>query len=74
MSSEVISVDPTKVEAISSWAIPKNASEVRSFLGLAGYYRRFVHDFSKIARPLTQLIRKGVRFVWDDQCDEAFRI
>ena len=74
VSSEGISVDPTKVEAISTRAIPRNASEVRSFLGLAGYYRRFVRDFSKIARPLTQLTRKDVRFVWDDQCDEAFRI
>ena len=74
VSSEGISVDPAKVEAISTWAIPRNASEVQSFLGLAGYYRRFVRDFSKIARPLTQLTRKDIRFVWDDQCDEAFRI
>ena len=74
MCSEGISVDPTKVEAISTWSIPKHASEVRSFLRLAGYYRRFVRDFSKIARPLTQLTRKDVRFVWNEQCDEAFRI
>ena len=55
MSSEGISVDPSKVEAVENWPKPKSVSEVRSFLGLAGYYRRFVEGFSKIALPLTQL-------------------
>ncbi|MGV7988939.1 ribonuclease H family protein, partial [Mycobacterium kansasii] len=49
-----------------------NASEIRSFLGLAGYYRRFIEGFSRIAAPLTRLTRKGVEFVWSDACEKAF--
>ena len=67
-----ISVDPSKIEAVSTWQIPKNVSEIRSFLGLAGYYRRFVQDFSRIASPLTKLTQKGVPYVWSEKCDEAF--
>ena len=52
VSKEVISVDPAKVEAVSIWTVPKNVTEIRSFLGLVGYYRRFVEGFSKIAAPL----------------------
>ncbi|XP_073120087.1 uncharacterized protein [Henckelia pumila] len=62
----------TKVEAVRNWAAPKNATEIRSFLGLAGYYRRFIQDFSKIALPLTSLTRKGVKFVWSEQCEKSF--
>ena len=57
------SVDPSKVEAMVNWARPTNVSEVRSFLGLAGYYRRFVEGFSHIATPLTQLTHKSAKFV-----------
>ncbi|KAK8623010.1 hypothetical protein V6N13_117906 [Hibiscus sabdariffa] len=64
VSAEGIQVDPSKIEAIVSWKQPKNVSEIRSFLGLAGYYRRFVEDFSIIAAPLTKLLRKDVLFVW----------
>ena len=60
MSEEGIRVDPTKVEAIVNWKPPRNVTEVRSFLGLAGYYRRFVRGFSIIASSLTKLLRKGV--------------
>ena len=72
VSEEGISVDPSKIEAVLNWERPKNVSEIRSFLGLAGYYRRFVENFSKIASPLTKLTRKNVKFVWDDKCEEAF--
>ncbi|KAL0543937.1 hypothetical protein IC582_019043 [Cucumis melo] len=65
VSSEGISVDPTKIEADTSWPRPFTVSEIRSFLGLAGCYRRFVEDFSRIASPLTQLTRKGTLFVWN---------
>ena len=72
VSKEGISVDPTKVEVVLNWNRPKNLSEIRSFLGLAGYYRRFVKDFSRIATPLTQLTRKGVKFEWNGECEQAF--
>jgi len=67
-----IVVDPSKVEAVSQWDTPKSVTEVRSFLGLAGYYRRFNERFSKIALPLTQLICKGRAFVCDVQCENSF--
>ena len=62
VSKEGISVDPAKVEVVSNWSRPRNTSELRSFLGLAGYYRRFVEGFSKIATPLTHLMRKNHKF------------
>jgi hypothetical protein len=72
ISGEGISVDPEKVKAIMEWPVPKNAHEVRSFMGLAGYYRRFVEGFSKIAKPITTLQCKGVRYEWTEECDSAF--
>ncbi|XP_073137761.1 uncharacterized protein [Henckelia pumila] len=72
VSAKGIEVDPSKVEAVRNWVAPKNATEIRSFLGLAGYYRRFIQDFSKIALPLTSLTRKGVKFVWSEQCEKSF--
>ena len=56
-------MDPQKIEAVVSWKLPKNVSEVKSFLGLVGYYRKFVEGFSKIAAPLTKLTRKDVKYV-----------
>ena len=67
-----ISVDPSKVEAVLQWDTPKSATEVRSFLGLAGYYRKFIEGFSKLALPLTKLTGKGKAFIWDAQCEESF--
>ena len=70
--AEGIRVDPAKIEAIVSWKAPRNVIEVRSFLGLAGYYRWFVKGFSVIASSLTKLFRKGVKFAWDDKCQSSF--
>src|SRR5438128_9573998 len=61
-----VAVDPTKVEAILNWKTLTNVSEIRSFLGLARYYRRFIESFSKIALPMTQLFQKGVEFKWTE--------
>ena len=68
-----ISVDPQKIEAVVNWPQSTNVTKVRSFLGLAGYYRKFVKDFSKIALPLTQLTQKGISFDWTDQRESAFQ-
>ena len=67
-----VSVDPKKVEAMMSWERPKSVFKIHSFLGLAGYYRRFIEDFSRIAAPMTKLTRKEVKFDWDYRCEEAF--
>ncbi|GJT83373.1 putative nucleotidyltransferase, ribonuclease H [Tanacetum coccineum] len=72
VSADGIIMDPSKVEAITKWPRPTTVTEVRSFLGLAGYYRRFVEGFSRLALPLTQLMRKGEKFVWTDERQESF--
>uniref|UniRef100_A0A2N9IE13 Integrase catalytic domain-containing protein n=1 Tax=Fagus sylvatica TaxID=28930 RepID=A0A2N9IE13_FAGSY len=68
-----ITVDPSKIEAVVNWVRPTNVSEVRSFLGLAGYYRRFVEGFSCIATPLTRLTRKNAKFEWTNECERSFQ-
>ena len=65
-------MDPQKVATVENWEQPQTVTEVRSFLGLAGYYWRFVKDFSVIALPLTRLTRKDVKFEWDDKCEQSF--
>ena len=69
----VVSVDLEKVEAVMSWERPKSVFKIRSFLGLAGYYRRFIEDFSRLAAPMTQLTRKEVKYEWTDLCERAFQ-
>ncbi|XP_072066812.1 uncharacterized protein [Arachis hypogaea] len=68
-----IAVDPSKVEAVMEWERPTTVTKVRSFLGLAGYYRRFIEGFSRIALPMTKLTRKDVPFVWTSECEESFQ-
>ncbi|KAL4013991.1 hypothetical protein IC575_026176 [Cucumis melo] len=72
VSAGGVSVDPQKVEVVVNWERPASATEVHSFLGLAGYYRRFVEDFSRLALPLTALIRKNAKFEWSDKCEQSF--
>ena len=66
VSTSGISVDPEKVEAVMSWERPKSVFEIRSFLRLAGYYKRFIKDFSRLSTPMTRLTRKEVKFEWND--------
>lgn len=73
VSAGGFAVDPAKVEAVMDWKQPKFVTEVRSFLGLAGYYRRFIEGFSKLARPMTQLLKKEKKFEWTDACEESFQ-
>ncbi|XP_019057667.1 PREDICTED: uncharacterized protein LOC109116528 [Tarenaya hassleriana] len=73
VSVQGIQVDLAKIEAVMEWQPPTFATEVRSFLGLAGYYRRFMEGFAKITRSLTKLTGKNVRFEWMTKCEESFR-
>ncbi|GJX12035.1 putative reverse transcriptase domain-containing protein [Tanacetum coccineum] len=74
IDSEGIHVDPAKIESIKDWASPKSPTEIRQFLGLAGYYRRFIEGFSKIAKPMTKLTQKKVKFEWGDKQEAAFQL
>jgi len=72
VTKEGISVDPAKIAAVVDWPRSTNVTEVGSFLVMAGYYRRFVKDFAKIASPLTQLLRKDRQFDWSPSCETSF--
>ena len=74
VSAKGISVDPKKIKAVKERKTPVSVHEVRSFLGLASFYRRFVLSFSKIVAPLTELLKKSKRFKWTDQCQKSFEI
>src|SRR5438876_8094895 len=68
-----VAVDPSKVQEVLDWKSPTLVTEIRSFLGLAGYYRRFIQDFSKIAKPMTKLLQKEAKFNWTSDCEAAFQ-
>ena len=67
-----ISVDPKKIKAIEDWPVPKDVTDVRSFMGITGYYRRFIEGFSRIANSITSLQKKGKKFDWNLKCEERF--
>jgi hypothetical protein len=67
-------VDPSKVKEVLDWKLSTSVSEVRSFLGLAGYYRRFISNITKVAKPITELQKKGNKYIWNNACDEAFKV
>ena len=73
ISAQGVSTDSSKIQAIANWLTPQNIKELRSFLGLVGYYRRFVKDFGIINRSLLNLLKKGTIFVWTSQTEEAFQ-
>ena len=73
ISGEGIAVDPTKVQSVTEWFAPTSVGEIRSFLGLAGYYRRFIENFSKIAKPMTALLKKDTKFKWTKECEDSFQ-
>ena len=67
ISGEGLAVDPSKVEAVTEWKAPTSVGEIRSFLGLAGYYQSFIENFSKIAKPMTELLKKDTKFNWTEE-------
>ena len=73
VSKDGVSVDPAKIEAVSKWLAPTNVTKIRSFLGLAGYYQRFVEGFSSLPAPLTALTKKGKKYEWTEKCEESFQ-
>ncbi|GKE90533.1 putative reverse transcriptase domain-containing protein, partial [Tanacetum coccineum] len=74
IDSKGIYVDSTKIESIKDWTSPKSPTEIHQFLGLAGYYRRFIEGFSKIAKPMTKLTQKKVKFEWGDKQETTFQL
>ncbi|WVZ70495.1 hypothetical protein U9M48_019157 [Paspalum notatum var. saurae] len=73
LSEKGVAVDPSKVKDVLNWKQPEIVTEIRSFLGLAGYYRRFIKDFSKTVKPMTSLTKKNAKYVWSSNCEEAFQ-
>ncbi|GJT95945.1 putative reverse transcriptase domain-containing protein [Tanacetum coccineum] len=74
IDSQGLHVDPAKIEAVKNWTSPTTPTEVRQFLGLAGYYRRFIKGFSKIAKPLTKLTQKNKNYIWGEEQESAFQL
>jgi LPS O-antigen subunit length determinant protein (WzzB/FepE family) len=72
LSVEGIIMDPSKVESVTKWEQLLNVTDVRSFLGMAGYYRRFIENFSKIAKPMTELLKNNTKFEWSEACERSF--
>jgi hypothetical protein len=73
LSAEGVIVDPGKVRDILDWKPPTTVHQVCSFLGMAGYYHHFIPNFSKISKPITELLKNQVKFVWSPKCEEVFQ-
>ena len=73
VSKDGVSVDPEKIKAVTEWRRPTSVTEIQSFLGLAGYYQRFIEGFSKLATPMTRLTQKNVKFEWSEKCEKNFQ-
>ena len=72
VSADGIHTDPSKVEAVKTYPVPKTVKQIRAFMGLVGFYRKFILGFGQIASPLYQLMNKDAKFKWDEQCQRAF--
>jgi hypothetical protein len=73
LTTEGVAIDPTKIEAMKEWEQPRNVTDIHNFLGLASYYRHFIENFSKIAKPMTNLLKKTNEFEWMTECEQSFR-
>jgi hypothetical protein len=73
ISSEGVVVDPEKVKVVVEWTRPTSVFKIRSFLGLVGYFQRFIEGFSKLSEPFIALIRKNAHFVWTHECEKSFQ-
>ena len=73
LKADGVAVDPSKIEVEIEWQQPKDITNIRCFLGLAGYYQRFIENFSKIAKPMTKLLKNGVPIVWSEKCEASFQ-
>ena len=73
VTKEGISVDTEKIKSIEEWPVPKDVTDVWSFMGIAGYYRRFIEGFSRIANPITSLQKKGKKIEWSQKCEGSFK-
>jgi hypothetical protein len=72
LTAEGVAIDPAKIEAVKEWEQPRNPTDICSFLGLVGYYRKFIENFSKIAKPMTNLLKKSNEFEWTPECELSF--
>ena len=72
LTAKGVAIDPSKIDTIQKWEQPLNVTDIQSFLGLAGYYRRFIENFSKIAKPMTNLLKKTNGFEWTPECEKSF--
>src|SRR3954469_15757825 len=73
VSGEGVVVDPSKVSRVTEWETPTTVGDIRSFLGLTGYYRSFIENFSKLAKPMTELLKKENKFDWSEECETSFQ-
>ncbi|XP_066365128.1 uncharacterized mitochondrial protein AtMg00860-like [Miscanthus floridulus] len=73
LTVEGVAINPTKIESVKEWEQPRNVTDIQSFLGLAGYYCRFIKNFSKIAKPMTNLLKKTEEFDWTPECEQSFQ-